>query len=55
MIAVVRQLVIGLQNHINCDASEARSSVHTTTNMQVKRLRECANRRAVTGFGAPPT
>src|ERR1035437_5747896 len=36
---VVRRLIIGLRHHINCGAPKARSSVHITTNMQVKRLR----------------
>jgi hypothetical protein len=39
MVAIVRQLVVGLQRHINCVAPEARSSVRATTNMQLKRLR----------------
>jgi len=35
MVAMLRQLVVGLQRHINCVAPEARSSVRATTNMQL--------------------
>ena len=44
MIVVVRWLIIGLPHHINFGAPKARSSVHMTTNMQVKRLRLSARR-----------
>src|SRR5664280_2556838 len=44
MIVVVRWLIIGLRHHINFGAPKARSSVHMTTNMQVKRLRLSARR-----------
>jgi hypothetical protein len=39
MVVVVPWLIIGLRHHINFGAPKARSSVHRTTNMQVKRLR----------------
>ena len=38
MIVVVRRLIVELRNPINFDAPEARDSVPTATDMQVKRL-----------------